>query len=456
MAEAKAAVLARQIAQDQARSGLQAGSLFGSATQLRARYGVTEAMLRQAVLLLEEKGIAFSRRGVGGGIIIGAPDSSSAARTAAIYLQFQGATAELCELSTRANHWLTALSSKDGLSLATADYLRAEAARLAKINFASEAYRHLQLRTIIAASAGGAALALSTQVVNQLLLDLTVDTNVYRSTSERYRLYWEMTHKKLEAFIAGDVEASIRLHDENLSLVEREVQRSAQSEGEAERPLPQSRKAEWVVRAILRDMRNRGWVAGDRLGSEPQLMKAYGVSRPVIRQAVRLLELHRAAAMQRGAHGGLVISTPDAEYATQAMVKHLQEAGASCAQARNLRREILLRHVPEFLPGHIPHLEAAFRAMAKKMPSEFWATGASALTEICRGANNIVGLFLVNTLREFEYDHTEVQSPTDLDRHAALQALEAVVTSIVRKDSSRAQRAIIQYWMIEGRYIANR
>lgn len=456
MAEAKASVLARQIAQDQARSGLPAGSLFGSATELRARYGVSEAMLRQAVLLLEQKGIAFSRRGVGGGIIVGAPDSGSVARTAAIYLQFQGATAALCELSTRANHWLTALSAKEGLSLDAADYLRAEAARLEKINFASEAYRHLQLRTIIAASSGGPVLALSTQVVNQLLLDLTVDANAPDASRERYRLYWEITRRKLEAFIAGDVEASLRLHEANITLVESDLKESAESADAAEPLLPQSRKAEWVVRAILRDMRNRGWLAGDRLGSEPQLMETYGVSRPVIRQSVRLLELHRAASMQRGAHGGLVINTPDAEYATHAMVKHLQEAGASCTQARTVRRELLLRHVPEFLPGHIQHLQAALRALAKAPPREFWATGALFLTEICRGANNVVASFLVETLREFEHGHSESQPPSDSDGQLALQALESAVASLVQKDHSRAQRALIQYAKMEDRYVAER
>lgn len=430
--------------------------MFGSVTELRARYGVTEAVLRQAVLLLEEKGISFSRRGVGGGIIVGAPDNGSAARTAAIYLQSRGVTAEHCALTTRANHWLTALSSKEGLSLEAADYLRAETARLEKANFASEAYRHLQLRTIIAASAGGPVLALSTQVVNQLLVYLTDDRNAPEVSEGRYRLYWEITQRKLEAFIAGDVEASLRAHDENVALFASDVRDTVDGRGGAQRTPPQSRKAEWVVGAILRDIRNSGWRVGDRIGSEPQLMQAYGVSRPVIRQAARLLELHRAASMQRGARGGLTIGAPDAGHAMNVMIEHLQDAGTEGAQARPLRREILLRHVSGFLPAHVPRLKAALHAATQARPATFWAMGALFLTEVCRGADNTIGSFLVETLREFEFRQGEIQPPSHSDGQVLLRSLEATMVSLIRKDHPRAQRALIQYAAIEDGYAADR
>lgn len=81
-------------------------------------------------------------------------------------------------------------------------------------------------------------------------------------------------------------------------------------------PRIDSRKAKLAGRAaeqIVSDVIELGWPVGHVLGSEAELLERYGVSRAVLREAVRLVEHQRVARMRRGTGGGLVIDEPDIE-----------------------------------------------------------------------------------------------------------------------------------------------
>lgn len=71
------------------------------------------------------------------------------------------------------------------------------------------------------------------------------------------------------------------------------------------------RLAETVSEQIERDVIDGGWPVGEVLGSEPELIDRYGVSRAVFREAARLVEHHQIAKMKRGPGGGLVVTEPD-------------------------------------------------------------------------------------------------------------------------------------------------
>src|SRR5205809_51921 len=62
-----------------------------------------------------------------------------------------------------------------------------------------------------------------------------------------------------------------------------------------------------VARRIEAEVVRRGWPVGESLGSEPELRTRHGVSRSVLREAVRLVEHHQVARMRRGPNGGLFV-----------------------------------------------------------------------------------------------------------------------------------------------------
>jgi DNA-binding FadR family transcriptional regulator len=79
-----------------------------------------------------------------------------------------------------------------------------------------------------------------------------------------------------------------------------------------------------LARQIRQDIIERGWPVGAVLGSEDELLARYGVGRPVLRQAVRVLEHQSVAAMRRGPGGGLVVVEPDADSVTEAIALYLE------------------------------------------------------------------------------------------------------------------------------------
>ena len=67
-----------------------------------------------------------------------------------------------------------------------------------------------------------------------------------------------------------------------------------------------------IARGIEAEVIATGWPVGAALGSEASLQRHYGVSRSVLREAVRLVEHHQVARMRRGPGGGLIVTEPDA------------------------------------------------------------------------------------------------------------------------------------------------
>jgi DNA-binding FadR family transcriptional regulator len=95
--------------------------------------------------------------------------------------------------------------------------------------------------------------------------------------------------------------------------------------------------ASQVARHIEADIVRRGWTVGESLGSEHALQQRYGVSRSVLREAVRLVEHHQVARMRRGPGGGLLICRPDAGPATRAVVIYLEYLGTTLVDLLNAR-----------------------------------------------------------------------------------------------------------------------
>jgi DNA-binding FadR family transcriptional regulator len=81
----------------------------------------------------------------------------------------------------------------------------------------------------------------------------------------------------------------------------------------------------------------RGWPIGSVIGSEADLLALYGVSRAVLREAVRLLERDHIAHMRRGPGGGLVVTEPEADAVTRVATLYLRYRDVSVGQLYNVR-----------------------------------------------------------------------------------------------------------------------
>jgi DNA-binding FadR family transcriptional regulator len=98
--------------------------------------------------------------------------------------------------------------------------------------------------------------------------------------------------------------------------------------------------AERVAAEIeTRIIRNR-WPTGHVIGSEVDLLEAYGVSRAILREAIRILEHQSIAAMRKGPGGGLVVGEPSAAVVSRAIAVYFRHQGVDPAQLLEVRAAI--------------------------------------------------------------------------------------------------------------------
>jgi DNA-binding FadR family transcriptional regulator len=87
--------------------------------------------------------------------------------------------------------------------------------------------------------------------------------------------------------------------------------------------------AEVIASSIRQRIVSRELQPGDRLPAEPDLMEQFGVSRPTLREGIRILENEALVTIRRGAHGGARVREPDPMVAGRYMGLMMQREGTS-------------------------------------------------------------------------------------------------------------------------------
>ncbi|WP_032368322.1 FadR/GntR family transcriptional regulator [Rhodococcoides fascians] len=100
---------------------------------------------------------------------------------------------------------------------------------------------------------------------------------------------------------------------------------------------------------------------GDPLPGETALMERYGVSRPTMREAFRILESESVITVLRGAHGGARVLAPDESVAARHLGLLLQYSGVPLTDVYQARTEIevaAVRILAGAQPAAIDKIEA--------------------------------------------------------------------------------------------------
>ncbi|MET0887757.1 MAG: FCD domain-containing protein, partial [Mycetocola sp.] len=181
------------------------GRVMGSEADLLARLGVSRAVLREAIRVLEHHDVAFMRRGPGGGLVVKAPDSAAAVRACALSLGFRNAT------------WEQVFEARRALELRCVEIAAGtiDEAGIARLREAQEDEKRAQeagqvgthdLHVILAEITGNPAFALFIDVLTQLSSGGGSPEQASHAAVEVRRAH----DKIVEAVIAGD--ASLARH----------------------------------------------------------------------------------------------------------------------------------------------------------------------------------------------------------------------------------------------------
>jgi DNA-binding FadR family transcriptional regulator len=100
-------------------------------------------------------------------------------------------------------------------------------------------------------------------------------------------------------------------------------------------------KAAEIVSQRIRTQIIRGEIReGAALPNEKELMQRFGVSRPTLREAIRILESEGLVSTQRGSRGGVIAHSPDLGVATRYVSLVLQASGTTLMDIHRVHRLI--------------------------------------------------------------------------------------------------------------------
>jgi len=449
--------LADEIQREIEASAMDPGSIIASERDLRATHDTGRSVLRQAVRILESRGVVRMRRGQHGGLVVQQPGPEAAARSLAILIESELQNPnDLRELLKASDNQIF---TRDLTRISIADFreLRALAAHLDSIS--SEEFGkvsgHRMLLDAVRRAIPDPALALAQWTCLECGIDLTPARP--HAIGERTRSeFWTLSVQCLEAMIAQDISRlfEIRLRQYRImddSLREWPIDAPANNpeplrqRDYANVSSPKSR-ADILTREILRDARSLGWQEGARLGSAGDLIDRYGVSLLVLRQAVRVLEECAAVRMERGRHGGLFIAKPSRETAITRARYHLRMAGLSGVDARSFLLELLLACLSMARSRATPAaLEACRNAVdAARAPI---LTDVGETHQLCSAiaglaANPALAIF-IEVLQEFAMvRHTKPARK----RTTPWPELKEMYETLLSRDNAFARRALLQYF----------
>jgi DNA-binding FadR family transcriptional regulator len=337
----RGAKVADLIVEDVMALGWPVGHVLGSEADLLERYGVSRAVFREAVRLLEHEQVARTRRGPGGGLVVSEPTIGVVVDAVVLYLH--RVDARLDEIF-EARVVLEQLACR----LAVVRMGKDDEARLRDL--AAGVPPDPQgdpraLHALVASIGGNAGLELFVQVFNRV--------------SQLYSPGWERlgpavateslhAHARIaDALLARDIERAERrlrthLGAEAEFLMARRSTRQLLPDSVVMTESRLGKGAEAVARSVTRTIITDGLRPGDLVGTEPQMIEREGVSRALLREAVRLLEHHQIARMRRGPGGGLFVVAPSAHAVTEVAAIYLARRGMTLAELAELRMGVEL------------------------------------------------------------------------------------------------------------------
>lgn len=339
-ADAKmAAQVADRIIADVMALGWPVGEVLGVESDLLERYRVSRAVFREAVRLLEHREVARTRRGPGGGLVVTEPSVEAVIAAVALYLYrvdasldevfearitLEGIAGDLAARRLEENDLLHLRAFAEGAASGVDSDPRA-------------------LHRLVAKSSRNPAIELFVDVLNRVATFYSSNLTAFGS-----EVAAETAHAHAQiarAIIDGDSATARRrmcrhLQAEAEFLRHHRYTRELMPASIVGAPNGRGKMAEIIARHIASIVVAEELEPGGLIGTESELMEREGVSRAVLREAIRLLEYQQIARMRRGPGGGLLVLAPSPSATTDMAAIYLARQGMQLAQLSELRTSV--------------------------------------------------------------------------------------------------------------------
>ena len=370
-------IIARRIEDEIAALGWPVGEVIAFERELMDRFEVSRAALREAIRIVEFTGAAHMRRGPGGGLMVSEPRMEAVATAAGVYFASLGVTVQQIH---DAWHPLVEHCVVLATLRGDADGVRRVVAHMDGM----AAYRRLgaddfvELSGQVVALAGNPVLTLFAAAIGEVAARKLRGTSATASPPLALddALQQLQEYRRLvEAIAARDeTETLTRIGAINRALGRQLQEPAAPASTEPTAVDPNGTLAKRIAGLICDDIEHAGWNTGTLLGSEAELIDRYNVSRSVLREALRILELQGAVATRRGPGGGIFVAQPDSSGIVHAARVVMQFQGVNSSdiwEAREAVEEVCIRLVTERLDDEAA--DTLQRALDFEDRSDEWA-----------------------------------------------------------------------------------
>jgi DNA-binding FadR family transcriptional regulator len=219
--------------------------------------------------------------------------------------------------------------------------------------------------------------------------------------------------------------------------------------------------AEVIASRIETLVMERGWPLGEILGSEPELIEQFGVSRAVFREAVRIVEHHGVARMRRGPKGGLVVTAPDLRAVQRPTTLYLDFKDVSSADLFTVRSTLELAAV-ELLSARLDErgVEALRDALVRERRAGIEGIHDAATHDlhvlIAELTENPALRLFVETLASLTHTRTGELEYVPEELEAVHHAHDLIVEALIAGDTALAQRRMRLHLRATANYYRQR
>lgn len=205
--------------------------------------------------------------------------------------------------------------------------------------------------------------------------------------------------------------------------------------------------AEVVAAQIKTEIISGKYPAGTMLPPETEMAAQLSLSRPTVREALRLLESEGLVSIRPGPRGGPRVERPSSMAVTRSLTTLFQYERVSLAELLEARRAIEPACARVAADRAKPHDIAALKNSIERMRADldddtvFWSENANFHVALAEAGGNTVLNTLMVSLRELIYEFTAGLHIDAEERSETVSEHTEILQAIVAEDPDAAARA---------------